>query len=245
MVSRELIILSNSLDITDIYVNINSKGQYYYPKHLYAICNFNIGLLPAKLNLPMVCKPVAWSTRYNKKPNSISDLYGGYLNTPVGDLYLQRYRLLSSRDYDHFNIMIGNEYKKLCDVMNKLQMQAFEINTDVLKFVDNNFDILVKEGLLMPRFLASINIASAVENLRDYYFSNKSFAKYSFQEVYLKEFMTRVQRARYEDFIFKLANAYAGYKFFLPTFLDFRGRIYRAGVLHFHERDLARSLIVY
>lgn len=27
--------------------------------------------------------------------------------------------------------------------------------------------------------------------------------------------------------------------------LDFRGRIYRSGVLHFHERDLARSLLVF
>ncbi|KAL6491853.1 hypothetical protein OROGR_034003 [Orobanche gracilis] len=27
------------------------------------------------------------------------------------------------------------------------------------------------------------------------------------------------------------------------AFLDFRGRIYRSGILHFHERDLARSLI--
>lgn len=29
----------------------------------------------------------------------------------------------------------------------------------------------------------------------------------------------------------------------MPVFLDFRGRIYRSGILHFHERDLARSLI--
>ncbi|GKE67436.1 hypothetical protein Tco_1521597 [Tanacetum coccineum] len=29
---------------------------------------------------------------------------------------------------------------------------------------------------------------------------------------------------------------------FLPAFIDFRGRIYRSGILHFHERDLARSL---
>lgn len=27
----------------------------------------------------------------------------------------------------------------------------------------------------------------------------------------------------------------------LPAFLDFRGRIYRSGVMHFHERDLSRS----
>lgn len=27
--------------------------------------------------------------------------------------------------------------------------------------------------------------------------------------------------------------------------MDFRGRIYRSGILHFHERDLAKSLIVF
>ncbi|KVH88383.1 hypothetical protein Ccrd_023954 [Cynara cardunculus var. scolymus] len=41
----------------------------------------------------------------------------------------------------------------------------------------------------------------------------------------------------------KLVTTYEGYKFYLPAFLDFRGRIYRCGVLHLHERDLARSLI--
>lgn len=61
----------------------------------------------------------------------------------------------------------------------------------------------------------------------------------------LKEFMVRIQRARYETFIINLASAYEGYRFYLPAFLDFRGRIYRSGVLHFHERDLARSLIVF
>lgn len=38
-----------------------------------------------------------------------------------------------------------------------------------------------------------------------------------------------------------LASAYEGYQFYLPSFIDFRGRIYRSGILHFHERDLARS----
>ncbi|XP_060201843.1 probable DNA-directed RNA polymerase [Lycium barbarum] len=41
----------------------------------------------------------------------------------------------------------------------------------------------------------------------------------------------------------KLAKAYKGYKIDLPAFLDFRGRIYRCGLLHFHECDLSRSLI--
>ncbi|KAK7357083.1 hypothetical protein VNO80_16364 [Phaseolus coccineus] len=52
-----------------------------------------------------------------------------------------------------------------------------------------------------------------------------------------------IQQARYERFILRLAQAYDGYQFYLPVFLDFRGRIYRCGLLHFHERDLVRSLI--
>lgn len=54
-----------------------------------------------------------------------------------------------------------------------------------------------------------------------------------------------IQRARYEGLLLKLATAYDGYRFYLPAFLDFRGRIYRSGILHFHERDLARSLIIF
>ncbi|KVF21783.1 uncharacterized protein LOC112505269 [Cynara cardunculus var. scolymus] len=52
-----------------------------------------------------------------------------------------------------------------------------------------------------------------------------------------------IQQARYESLIIDLSIAYEGYKFYLPAFLDFRGRIYRSGLLHFHERDLARSFI--
>jgi len=134
---------------------------------------------------------------------------------------------------------------KLCDAMNKLQMQAFEINRDLYDFIDDNYEMLVDEGLLMPPFLATVKIPEVVESLRTYYLNNQSTAKYSYQEVYLKEFFRNLQRARYEQFILKLASAYSGYKFYLPAFLDFRGRIYRAGILHFHERDLARSLIIY
>lgn len=44
-----------------------------------------------------------------------------------------------------------------------------------------------------------------------------------------------IQQARYESLIIEMSKAYAGYNFYLPAFLDFRGRIYRSGVLHFHE----------
>lgn len=59
----------------------------------------------------------------------------------------------------------------------------------------------------------------------------------------LSEFEKLVQQAQYEGFILNLARAYDGYEFYLPAFMDFRGRIYRAGILHFHERDLSKSLL--
>ena len=55
--------------------------------------------------------------------------------------------------------------------------------------------------------------------------------------------MTVFQNFMYYLLIFIISTD--RYKFYLPAFLDFRGRIYRSGVLHFHERDLARSLIVF
>ncbi|XP_061368161.1 probable DNA-directed RNA polymerase [Gastrolobium bilobum] len=140
-----------------------------------------------------------------ESPRTLSDLSGGYLSGPTGDIY-DRYRLLSSGNLNHFYIDIGKnggDSKKLCDVMNKLQLQAFQINSDWLKYLLDN--------------------------------------EMSFVESVCKD----IQCSRYEDFIIKLALAYDGYHFDLPAFLDFRGRIYRSGVLHFHERDLARSLILF
>lgn len=45
----------------------------------------------------------------------------------------------------------------------------------------------------------------------------------------------RVHRAKYEESVLTLSSAYAGSHFDLPAFIYFRGRIYHAGVLHFHE----------
>ncbi|KAK7296945.1 hypothetical protein VNO77_46290 [Canavalia gladiata] len=135
MVNRNLIYIeSDSSKRVD-----NKKGQYYLQSNLFVFCNFDVSLLPVKLNLPMVYPPIEWKSSLpnGKHPRCISDLTGGYLSTPSGQLY-NRYSLM----------------------------------------------------------------------------------------------------------IIKLANAYNGYKFDLPAYLDFRGRIYRSGFLHFHERDLAKSLVI-
>lgn len=133
----------------------------------------------------------------------------------------------------------------MCDVLNELQSQVFEINTKVLDFILQNRESLVSFGLLMPRNLAYVNMKEVSDLLRLCYVSDEGVQNVCSYSVLLKDLVNRVQRARYEDFIITLASAYDGYHFYLPAFMDFRGRIYRSGILHFHERDLARSLVVF
>ncbi|KAH0687275.1 hypothetical protein KY284_017828 [Solanum tuberosum] len=128
--------------------------------------------------------------------------------------------------------------------MNSLQKESFEINVVMLDYIKVNYKSLVREGLLKPPILASINIPVAIKSLRDAFLKYENKGSITYQSV-LDVFLADVQRARYEDFILDIASAYAGYSFYLPAFVDFRGRIYRSGVLHFHERDIARSLIVF
>lgn len=122
--------LSNSTKVK------KKKGSYFHPSALYAVCYFDISLLPIKLNLPMVYPPIEWRNARNDGENAsqMSDLIGGYLSCPTLDMY-DRYRLLSSVNFNHFKIFLPpNEYD-LCNVMNKLQGQAFQINSDWLKYL--------------------------------------------------------------------------------------------------------------
>ena len=89
-----LISLSPNLNMSQLYeVKKDNKGHYYIPKKLYAMCNFDYTLLPIKLNLPMVCKPLNCLSGDWSMPSTINDLRGGYLCMPTSSLY--RYRLLS------------------------------------------------------------------------------------------------------------------------------------------------------
>ena len=131
--------------------------------------------------------------------------------------------------------------------MNKLQSQAFKINSNWLNLIKKKEvkDLLVEYGFLMPCFLASINIRDVSILLREFHMKDEVINKLcSFNDL-LHTLCKNIQRAYYEQLIIKLAIAYDGYNFYLPAFIDFRGRIYRSGILHFHERDLAKSLIIF
>lgn len=118
------------------------KGAYYLPSHLYAVCNFDISLLPIRLNLPMVCRPQDWQSISppGEYPKIMSDLSGGYLSCPTGEIY-DRYHLCCTGDIQNFLIFIGEKEendKYLCSVMNKLQHQAYQINSYWLNYISEN-----------------------------------------------------------------------------------------------------------
>lgn len=131
-----------------------------------------------------------------------------------------------------------------CRIITALQNQPFLVKSKLLTFIKENQDLLVESGLLMPPILANVNPHSVYEILRGELLMNNNKEKYKLS-THVDILDKRIQRARYEQFLIQLATVYDGYTFYLPAFLDFRGRIYRRGFLHFHERDLAWSLILF
>ncbi|XP_051115576.1 probable DNA-directed RNA polymerase [Andrographis paniculata] len=229
---------------------VKEKGKGYVKTRLNLVCNFEISELPAMLNLPMVCKPVDWHIPDGRTSSSgtirVSDLQGGYLNQPNMEVY-NRISLMSSKNLVNFNIELKREK---CDetltLLNGLQGQAFQINKKLLNFIKGNRPALEKEGLLMPELLARVNPKKALDLMRSFYFQNlEGIQEKNSLESLLMEVSVKIQQAFTEGLILQVASAYEGYDFYLPAFLDFRGRIYRSGILHFHERDLAKSLLLF
>ena len=130
-----------------------------------------------------------------------ANIRDGYLSGLTGEVY-NRFRLLTSRNYSNFYIKLTSP-NELCDVLNKLQFQAFEINTKVLSFIEENRSTLEDVGLLENRNLAIVNLKEASDLLRFIYFKNEEVCRC---DVFLTDLIKKVQRARYEDFILILAS---------------------------------------
>lgn len=263
LISRNVIVITQrnlddikscEMEANKFVKNVKKKGKSFYrEKSNFAECTFNTAILPIKFNLPMVIPPSNWKYDLESNQNhlSISDLSGGYLTNERGQLY-DGYRMLSSSNLQNFYIYFGsikdrNTTEKadtLCESINWLQRQAFKINSSFLSFITQNVDKMVLNGLLMPEFLSNIPMNDAIKLLRECYMNYDAIHSiYKFSE--LVEILSKnVQQSRYEQTIIDMARAYDGYEFYYPAFLDFRGRIYRSGIFHLHERDFARSLIL-
>nr|CAA71809.1 RNA polymerase [Beta vulgaris subsp. maritima] len=257
--SDEIYISESSEGIPKTFVKrVNKKNKSFYRSSFnYAECMFNTALLPIKLNLPMVFPPKDWQVHIPDDDRvwlTISDIYGGYLSNPTGQIYSSQ-RIMSSPDPKSFFVYFGQarskssfeKANKLCKAITGLQRTAFKINTILLDEIRENRTLFENKGFLMPAFLTKTILANASGILRttydnDEYKEIRSIYRYSELVTIL---MKNMQRARYECTILDLAEAYRGYSIYFPAFLDFRGRIYRSGIFHFHERDLARSLLLF
>ena len=56
----------------------------------------------------MVFPPLDWEYNIYQTCLTISDLYGGYLVNPTGQIY-ESYRMLSSKDVNNIHIFFGNK----------------------------------------------------------------------------------------------------------------------------------------
>nr|GEY49724.1 DNA-dependent RNA polymerase, mitochondrial [Tanacetum cinerariifolium] len=112
--------------------------------------------LPLKINLPMVCPPLDWEPKNPKKqPKTLADLKGGYLIGRTAD-FSDRYGFLNSKNVKNSRVLLNDEYEKLCMILNALQKQAFKINEEYLKYVKDNYQLLVNYNMLQLKFLYRI-----------------------------------------------------------------------------------------
>ena len=124
----------------------------------------------------MVHPPAKWESlrKDGISPATRSEVSGGYLSKPSGTIYYQRYSLITSHELSHFYIRFNNiegeSYEKLCEIMNLLQKQPFEINSPFLNYITNNKMKLVELGLLMLDFLAKLNFKESTDFLRESYY---------------------------------------------------------------------------
>ena len=108
-------------------------SKHYIPSKCYVVCNFDINLLPVKLNLPMIFLPSKWELPL-KKPIMLSDMSGGYLSRLTVDFY-NRFSVITSHNYNNFNIVLEKKMDKFILILNGLQSQKFTINSMVFEFI--------------------------------------------------------------------------------------------------------------
>jgi len=228
----------------------------YIMQPSYARALFDIKLLPLNATLPMVHPPLEWKNRTPVRPGRgqadqrrLGDLTGGYLysDPKMGHGHSKEARALSSHDETNFDIHLHGaaQTRQLTSVLNKLQAIPFQINRLFLRKLREDWDQFLKYGHVLPKILDSINRREGLSRLHAHYMKDDDIQEnFTFREL-SKVLVKNITEANYQQYILQLAEAYQGYYMYFPCFMDFRGRNYRYGPFHFHERDLVRSLIVF
>jgi DNA-directed RNA polymerase len=145
----------------------------------------------------------------------------------------------------YLNIEVNvDRYDILCGVINKLQEQPFEINSVWLKTIKEYREGLSTNAYIMPAFLAEANHRKSIDTMIEVYGDEALLYEYWDSSELQAMLKKNIQIASCEQVFLYLAESLEGSNIYFPAFLYFRGRIYRSGLLHFHERDLSRSLVM-
>lgn len=237
-----------------VVIRKSNKGIKRARQPGYVTCLFDIKELPFYSYLPMVTPPIDWHRRpsalegADKSGDSyLSEFTGGYLTSQeTNGGSSPPLSVLANKGGGSFDILVDpNRSKKLFSAVNKLQRQPYKINTNFLVYLVKNWKSLVNRGLLLPGILASINRKEGIKRLRDHFLKNEEIKAYFDYKDLSNILVKNIQASNFELNIIGIAGALAGYNFYIPVFLDFRGRNYRYGPFHYHERDLVRSLILF
>nr|QKQ14700.1 DNA-dependent RNA polymerase [Zygnema circumcarinatum] len=246
----ELLLKSDILRCTTKFGEVaeydKSKLSFKDLKEYYCICTVEPASIPLKCNLPMICEPRNWvrvtsAEESDLKPNEEESasfcVDGGYLSE-TRFLTMLRYHFMTSKDVRNFRITRIHD-DMLCN-LSTLQLVAFQNDEVFLDFMQTHRSRFEELGLLMPTSLCDVDLVRLVNEKRNA--ALKEGGKLSQYNSIYTQCKQEHYLARWERSRFQLCEMLRGLRYYFPAFVDFRGRIYRTGLISLHERELIRSI---
>lgn len=180
--------------------------------------------------LPMVCPPLDWV-----KSQETGTILGGYLSE--NDQAVLSFNAIRSKSAAH--LFISPSYE-LLNILNGVQKVPFKINTWMLSWVNQNKDFLIQQEVLVdPRYALLQK-----KKVRD--FLTKIFGTDLNQiSTVMNAVMQKKGQALIQELTLEVADIFSGLTLWFPTFLDFRGRIYRSGYPSIQGDSLSRNLLMW
>nr|QWO71463.1 RNA polymerase [Termitomyces sp. T99] len=243
---NKLALLFSLNELRSLFTKLDDRGYYWLGDTLLHLIIDNCDIIVEEIVLPTnKVKDSYTILRFNEK--FISDLtvgsvnlvqlpmlsqpreidskgnYFPYINTESTNLHLFEGRLIKSK-YNVRDLTQGSEL--LYQGINYLNSMKFQINKLMLNFVLNEWDN--KESKLFKGF----NVYQPI-------------LEGDSKEIKMKKLSSNSKYHLYSNII-NLASLYKDQEFYLPVFVDFRGRIYPlSNYLNYQGGDLARSLILF